>query len=81
MAKWYFTFPCGIDKPHRNGYHVVEAPDYDSAREIMISRFGMEWAFQYDEEDFEGQVEEYHLHEVEYEPILKGNPDADLSQD
>jgi hypothetical protein len=65
MAKWYFTFPCGIDKPHRNGYHVIETPSSIVARELMIERFGMEWAFQYSEEEFEGQIEEYHLHEVE----------------
>lgn len=65
MEKWYFTFGCGIDDLHRNGYHVVVAPDADTARKIMILRFGIKWSMQYSEEEFSGQVKEYHLHEVE----------------
>lgn len=72
MSKWYFTFCCGIDKPYRNGYHVIEAVDSSSAREIMVSRFGMEWAFQYSEKDFEGQVERFHLYEVVWPSVETG---------
>ena len=49
MSKFYFTFGCGIDEPNRNCYTVIEADSFEEAREIMIQRFGLKWAFQYDE--------------------------------
>jgi hypothetical protein len=52
MKKYYFTFGCGIDDNHRNCYTVIEAADYESAREEMFRRFGNKWAFQYDEKDW-----------------------------
>ena len=30
----------------------------------MVAHFGWNWSMQYNEKEFEGQVEEYHLHEV-----------------
>ncbi len=47
MEKYYFTFGCGIDDPHRNCYTVIEAESYEAAREEMVRRFGTKWAFQY----------------------------------
>lgn len=47
--KFYFTFGCGADEPHRNCYTVIEAGSYMEAREKMLARFGTNWAFQYDE--------------------------------
>ena len=32
MNKYYFTFGCGIDTPHRNCYHVEVAEDFGKAR-------------------------------------------------
>lgn len=64
MAKWYFTFGCGIDNLHRNGYHIIEALDCEAAREEMVRRFGYRWAFQYSEEEFGNDAEKYNLHEV-----------------
>ena len=64
MYKWYFTFGCGLDDPHRNGYHIIEASSFDSAREEMLRRFGYGWAFQYSEKEFEEKVEKYNLYEV-----------------
>lgn len=52
MKKWYFTFGCGIDNPNRNCYTVIEAETYESAREEMIRRFGVKWAFQYSEDEW-----------------------------
>jgi len=52
MKRWYFTFGCGIDDPHRNCYTVIEAGSYESAREEMVRRFGIKWAFQYSEEEW-----------------------------
>ena len=40
MNRYYFTFGCGIDMPHRNCYHVEVAEDYVKAREQMIDKFG-----------------------------------------
>lgn len=52
MGKFYFTFGCGIDEPHRNCYTVIESESYESAREEMIRRFGTKWAFQYPEKNW-----------------------------
>ena len=60
--KYYFTFGCGIDNPHRNGYHIIDAESELAAREVMNSRFDR-WAFSYDSAEAAG-VEEYNLHEV-----------------
>jgi len=65
--KFYFTF--GFGQVHENGYHVIEAPDRGKAREIMFSKFGTKWAFQYNEDQWflkngNTQAEEYNLHEV-----------------
>lgn len=59
--KWYFTFCCD-DKKSNN--FVSFFGTYSEAREEMIRRFGMHWAFQYSEKDFEGQKEEYGLEEL-----------------
>lgn len=50
MKRYYFTFGCGEDDPHRNCYTVIEAESYEKAREIMFSKYGSRWAFQYDED-------------------------------
>jgi hypothetical protein len=52
MKKYYFTFGCGIDDPHRNCYTVITADSWSDARKIMVSRFGTAWAFQYEENDW-----------------------------
>ncbi len=62
--KYYFTFACGADVLHRNGYHVIEADNEQEARNIMNSRFDT-WAFCYKSADAAG-VAEFHLHEVSW---------------
>lgn len=47
QQSWFFTFGCGIDKPHRNKYVEVLALDEDQAREKMESVFGKDFAMQY----------------------------------
>lgn len=59
MKKYYFTFGCGIDTPHRNCYHVEVAEDYGKARERMVEKFGTDWAFQYSEEEWLIKYEDY----------------------
>lgn len=57
--KYYFTFGCGIDTPHRNCYHVEVAEDYGKARQQMIDKFGTDWAFQYTEDKWRISREDY----------------------
>lgn len=38
MNKYYFTFGCGQE--YEGCYVVIEAPDFDSARDKMYERFG-----------------------------------------
>ena len=59
MKKFYFTFGVGIDKPHRNCYHVIDADSYEAARDEMVNRFGLDWAFQYTEEQWQVSKEKY----------------------
>ena len=59
--RYYFTFGVGIDKPHRNCYHVIEADSYEAARDEMVNRFGLDWAFQYSEEQWKISKEKYDL--------------------
>lgn len=61
MSKFYFTFGVGIDKPHRNCYHVIEAESYEAARDEMVNCFGLDWAFQYSEEQWKVSKEKYDL--------------------
>jgi len=64
--KYYFTF--GFGQPHENGFYIIRATDYGSARSEMFRLFGDKWAFQYSETEwFKGgisQQEKYGLHEV-----------------
>lgn len=59
MNRYYFTFGCGIDDPYRNCYHVEVAEDYGKAREQMIDKFGIDWAFQYSEDEWLIKYEDY----------------------
>jgi hypothetical protein len=65
METYFFTF--GFGQAHPNKYVKIEAEDYCQARDIMVDRFGLAWAFQYDEAEFAGQAEEYGLTELQEE--------------
>ena len=57
--KYYFTFGCGIDDVHRNCSHMEVAEDYGKARNQMIDKFGIDWAFQYTEDKWRISREDY----------------------
>jgi len=57
---WVFTFGYGHE--FQGGYAVIHGT-YISAREEMIKRHGLKWAFQYSSKK-EAGVEEYGLLEV-----------------
>lgn len=47
---YYLTF--GQKYPWRNGYVLVEAPDYETARQWVIDIFEAKWSGLYTEEKF-----------------------------
>lgn len=51
MTKYIFTF--GLGGPNAHVYQPVTATDWESAREAMVEKHGVAWAFQYTEEEFE----------------------------
>lgn len=52
MKKFYFTF-C-LDHPkYANTICCVEAENYSAARDVFVAKFGLRWAFQYDETQYE----------------------------
>ena len=51
MEKYYFTFGIG-QSLLANRYVVIEAENYEAAREIMVESFGTKWAFQYTEKEW-----------------------------
>lgn len=61
--QWFFTFGCNTE--NRNKYVRVIARDYENARRIMFDHYGAKWGFQYDEEQFKGQIEQFGLSELE----------------
>lgn len=52
---WIFTFGCGQKNA---GHYVRFFGTYGSARQQMFDHFGDEWAFQYAEEEFNGNETE-----------------------
>ena len=59
MKRYYFTFGCGSDDANRNCYHIETAESYEKAREKMVEKFGVDWAFQYTEDDWKLTLEDY----------------------
>lgn len=51
MKKYYFTFGIG-QSLLANRYVEIDAENYEAAREIMIESFGIKWAFQYTEKEW-----------------------------
>lgn len=50
MENFYFTFGFGTDKA--NCYTVIKANTWEEAREKMVERWGLNWAFQYSEDEW-----------------------------
>ena len=46
---WIFTFGSGQENA---GHYVRIEGDYGTARKEMISRFGLNWGFQYSEKEW-----------------------------
>jgi hypothetical protein len=63
---WYFTF--GVGQPFAGRYFMVRGATFGEAREKMLRSFGREWAFQYNEKDWNkggvSQAEKYGLEEI-----------------
>ena len=70
LTKHYFTFCLGGMHQYGGGqFTMIEAENPRQAREIMMRKFGKDWAFQYDETRWFNksgisQQEEYGLKEV-----------------
>lgn len=47
--KWYFTF--GVGQPNEGHYITLEG-SYIQARSEMCDKYGMDWGFQYSEEEW-----------------------------
>ena len=47
---WYFTF--GLGQEHA-GHYVKFFGAYEDARQQMVDHYGLKWAFQYSEEDWQ----------------------------
>jgi hypothetical protein len=67
LNKYYFTF--GFGQVHQNCYTVIKAERVYDARERMVEKFGLQWAFQYSEKEWicdngKTQAEEYNLKEI-----------------
>lgn len=58
---WYFTFGGGHE--HRDGYVKIYGT-HSEAREEMVRRYGLKWAFQYPESDYDEAIKTYNLYEV-----------------
>lgn len=59
----YFTF--GYGTPYRNKYVKMEADTKALCRERMVELYGLKWAFQYDEDKFQEQIDRFGLEELE----------------
>lgn len=57
---WIFTF--GVDHPLGKCFVRIHGTDHE-AREEMVRRYGLKWAFQYKTED-EAGTQKYHLTEI-----------------
>jgi len=68
MIKYAFTFGSNHRDFYGNNlsraYVVVEAKSYEIARDIMFSKRGNAWSFQYEWDEFKPQIEQFNLHEV-----------------
>lgn len=71
MPEFYLTFgqkyrterhPQSVNDvyPHPDGYGVIEAEDYETARAKVVEVFGLQWAFLYDHLRFDGQAKRYY---------------------
>lgn len=72
IEEFYCTFgvqysgpPNGEPHPlgmHKDGYAVIEAPNFETARKIATAIFGKHWAFMYPKSEFidDGTAAKWH---------------------
>ena len=53
---YIFTFCCGEEHQNHGKFVRIPEDDYGKAREKMVKLFGLDWAFQYEEEAFMEQM-------------------------
>lgn len=58
MEKYFFTFGIG-QTLLANRYVLIEAENYEAAREIMVETFGLLWCWQYAEKEWRDLNIEY----------------------
>lgn len=64
VQPWYFTFGGG--HAHPQGYVRIEGT-FDEARQEMFEKWGVKWAFQYNEQEFLPQIQRFNLYDVDSE--------------
>ena len=64
--KLYITY--GLGSKLRNCYSVIEGLDYQTCRRMAEAGTNREFAFDYTEAEFAGQVEQYGMKEVPLQP-------------
>lgn len=57
MTNTYFTF--GFDHPLHDIAVRIQAEDSETARDMMVAKFGYDWAFQYSEEERERCIDRH----------------------
>ena len=53
LEVWIFTFGCGQE---HEGHYVTFSGDFNEARYKMIAEYGVEWAFQYSQVEWNDYV-------------------------
>lgn len=79
MQKFYFTFgsvhTCPDTPNFRKAkmvgkslmrYYVTIEGDYETTRQAMFARYGVKWAFQYQEDQYEDSIKKFNLQELEF---------------
>ena len=70
MNNFYFTFGFGHKDYDGNSlahmFVKVTADNYMKARILMVNKYGIKWAFQYEEDNFLPQIEQFGLTELEH---------------
>ena len=61
VQNYYFTFGVCTNK---GGNYIKIEGTAESTRKKMVAVHGLEWAFQYNEADFDGQAERFGLTEI-----------------
>lgn len=58
MRPEYYVFTFGEGQQHEGQYVKIYSYSYGEARDIMISRYGLDWGFQYSRREWEKWINE-----------------------